>query len=571
MNMYMDKLSRFVPVIRQKQLMLTEQGPKIVLAKMNYMPDGNYYNEIPYLQELENISDEITLEREKRIFLVTEEDNIAIKTAYNYLTYPVYELRDEIWEHIEKQQPDLKSRIMIHDQNGDDITLRIISMHGEKRVETSNLIYPLMNSGVSEDTFVFYNGLEETSNLEAKLDVILTSPARIQFVQVSEEQLGTPWLRNLMMDKEYEMLVLSKTSDRYYIHVLEQLMDGERYKLEAGLTPEQLVRSIRKKCTCKFREEDLAWSLDQAAKKARTQGRSILQYSDFSLEKSDTEPTLKKLEKMTGLTEMKQTAMEYAALSREQTKNEKIEKICKHIIYVGAPGTGKTECGKLLAKIMSEEGQSNGNFIAASRKDIIGEHVGSTAPKVADLFQKSRHGVLFVDEAGFLLHGPKASFNNEAIKEFVRYMELYQDITVVFALYPHEVEDWMQLDAGLSSRIGRIVKFENYTVTELIQIGQSMCLDRGYQMAQEAIPEITSYLKNRMQVLKEKFGNAREIRKLTEAAIIAKSVRCFGRKSEKPEVVLCREDFLAAIARLSLEKAEKKRVIGFSIGGNSDE
>jgi len=216
---------------------------------------------------------------------------------------------------------------------------------------------------------------------------------------------------------------------------------------------------------------------------------------------------------------------------------------------------------------MSEEGQSNGSFIMASRKDVIGEYVGQTAPKVAKLFHQARHGVLFIDEAGFLLQESRSSFNSEAIKEFVRYMELYQDVTVVFALYPNEVDDWMQLDAGLSSRIGRIVKFENYSTAELLQIGQSMCQDRGYQMAKEAIPEICTYLEKRRQALKENFGNAREIRKLVEAAIVAKSVRCFDLSAEKNEELLRPEDFRAAIKKFSGEHAEKKRCIGFSIGG----
>ena len=205
----------------------------------------------------------------------------------------------------------------------------------------------------------------------------------------------------------------------------------------------------------------------------------------------------------------------------------------------------------------------------ASRKDVIGEYVGQTAPKVAKLFQKARHGVLFIDEAGFLLQESRSSFNSEAIKEFVRYMGLYQDVTVVFALYPNEVDDWMQLDAGLSSRIGRIVKFNNYSVEELLSIGRSMCRDRGYELSEEAVPEITAYLEKRIQALKERFGNAREIRKLAEAAIVAKSVRCFDRPSTEKDALLLPEDFRFAIERLSSEKAEKRRPVGFCLGGEA--
>ena len=379
-----------------------------------------------------------------------------------------------------------------------------------------------------------------------------------------------PWMRELMMDRDCEVIMLPHIPDTYYVDVLNQLLEGERFQLAKELTPEQLVRSIRKKCTNKFREEDLAWSLDQAAKKAKAESRYVLCNADFSLSKEDSEPALKTLEQMTGLLEMKQLARDYAALSKEQARNEKIQEICKHVIYVGSPGTGKTECGKLLARILSEEGQSNGSFVMASRKDVIGEYVGQTAPKVAKLFQRARHGVLFIDEAGFLLQETRSSFNSEAIKEFVRYMELYQDVTVVFALYPNEVNDWMQLDAGLSSRIGRIVKFKNYSIEELLQIGRSMCHARGYSMAEEAEKDITAYLEKRMQTLKEKFGNAREIRKLVEAAIVAKSIRCYCSSIEETKPLLRPEDFCSAIDKLSNEAAEKKRTIGFLTGGEAN-
>lgn len=564
----MDKLSTFVPVIKQKQSMLSEHGPKVTFVKMEYLPDDNYYYEIPYLQKIEEIRDRISLEEEKRIFLVTDEDNIAIKTAYNYVIYPVYELREEMMEEMASQiTPD--SRIILRNPDGSDLVLRIISLQGEKKTEGTMSYYQALNAGVSENNAVLYSGLEDNSNLSEKLDVILTSPAKLQFIQISKDQLGLPWMRELMMERDCEVIMLPKISDSYYVTVLKKLLDGERCKLDEGLLPEHLVRNLRKKCTNKFREEDLAWSLDQAAQKAKSENRYVLYRTDFSIEKEEEEPALQILERMTGLNEMKQMAKEYAALSREQAKNEKIALISKHAIYVGAPGTGKTECGKLLAKIMAEEGQSNGSFFMASRKDIIGEYIGHTAPKIAKLFQKSRNGVLFIDEAGFLLQESRGSFNSEAIKEFVRYMELYQDVTVVFALYPHEVDDWMQLDAGLSSRISRIVKFENYTTDELLQIGQSMCRDRGYQPAEDTIPEITSYLEKRMQILKEKFGNAREIRKLVEAAIIAKSIRCFNHPTGHTEQILCREDFHLAIARLSQEKQERKRTIGFMVGGET--
>lgn len=570
MGLYMDKLSRMIPVVRSKNTMLTEQGGKVTCARMEYLPEGAYYERVPYLQGLDVLWDDPDAAGPKRIFLVTEEINIAIKAAYGYLTYPLYESQEELWNSGETAGLSADERLTLCNRDGQAVSLRIVDMSGEKKTDGNTNPYLISAVDMQENGVVFFTGLTEDASLEHKLDVILTCPAGLQFVQIFEEDLGKPWVRELMMERDCEVVKIPRVSNRYYAEILQELLEGEKYRPEEGLQAETLVRSIRQKCTDKFREEDLAWVLDQAAKKAKAEGRRVLLASDFLLDTAETEGALSRLERMTGLRNMKRAAKEFAALSREQEQNEKLQDISKSMLFVGAPGTGKTECGRLIAKIMSEEGQSNGSFLVAGRKDIIGKYVGHTAPMVSKLFQKARNGVLFVDEAGFFLQDTERNFTAEAIKEFVRHMEVYRDVTVIFALYPGEVEAWLSLDAGLSSRIGRVVKFENYTEEELLAIGAGMCTDRGYVMEKEAEDEIGNYLEKRREVLGEKFGNAREMRKLVEAAVMEKSVRCFLQRREECDMVLTKEDFQHAMERLQEEtkKEEKKRrVIGFTGGG----
>ena len=454
------------------------------------------------------------------------------------------------------------------------MSLRIVDMSGEKKTEGNVNPYLISAVVIQENGIVFFTGLTEDAALEHKLDIILTCPAGLQFVQISEEDLGKPWVRELMMERDCEVVKIPRVSNLYYAEIVQELLDGEKYRPEEGLQAETLVRSIRQKRMDKLQEEDFAWALDQAAKKAKAEGRRVLMASDFLLDAVEKEGALSRLEHMTGLKNMKRAAKEFAALSREQEQNEKLQDVSKSMLFVGAPGTGKTECGRLIAKIMSEEGQSNGSFLVAGRKDIIGKFVGHTAPMISKLFQKARNGVLFVDEAGFFLQDTERSFAAEAIKEFVRHMEVYRDVTVIFALYPGEVEAWLSLDAGLASRIGRVVNFENYTEEELLAIGEGMCTDRGYVMEKEAEEEIGRYLKKRREALGAKFGNAREMRKLVEAAVMEKSVRCFLQRREERDMVLTKEDFMNAMERLQEEtkKEEKKRrIIGFTGGGETSE
>lgn len=568
MRLFYEKLCDMVPVITRKSSISRGSAVSIQTVSMEKMPEGDYFS-IPYLQAVEELGQKCNGLMGKRIFLVTGEEVIGMKAALSLLSYPFYEDREEIREQAVREgyHP---GQLQLLDSEGRPLKMRLISLRGERKgtENVSNPYLPLVTE-VTERSIVFFTGLEEGENLEEKMEIVLGCPGGIQFVLLKEEALGTPWVRELMMDRECELVRIPRVENTYYEQVVSDLLEGERYRLAKELSIEGLVRNIRRKCAGKFAEEDMAWSLDQAVKQnALREGDYVLEARDFSIESWENSSPYEQLQRMTGLEHMKKLALEYAALSREQARNKQLSDICRHAVFQGKPGTGKTMCGKLLAQIMAEEGQSNGTFVVASRKDIVGQYVGHTAPRVARLFDRAGNGVLFVDEAGFFLQDEKNSFTQEALKEFVRYMELYQDVTVIFALYPHEVKEFLQLDAGISSRIGRVVEFPDYTREELVKIAEVMCRVRGYQV-EGSVPEIlSSFILRRKAVLGDRFGNAREMRKLVEAAIIARSIRCFEKErrekalQEEPPM-LTAEDFRNGIDRLGQEKAAQRVRVGF--------
>lgn len=557
MGLYSDKLQELAPVLKRYYI----RDEKSVLhqyVSIEGCPEDYYAS--PYLEQIKDFcgcSDDMM---GKRVFLITEEENIGIKAAFGIMNYPLYANWDEICEQMEEAGYET-NHLVIKKADGSPVQMRLVTMKD----------YSVLLTGAMSEKEVFYfTGLDENDDsdflFENKLKCIMSCPALLQFVQLKREQVDTPWARELMMNRECEVIYLPKVESSYYTQILNDLLLGERYSLDKCLKPERMIRNMMKKCAGRFGEEDIAWSLDQAEKHARLRGEyHVLGAVDFPFDSYEELSPLSRLEQMTGLNNMKNLAFECAALVKEQMRNSLLTDVCKHVIFKGRPGTGKTMCGRILAQIMAEQGQSNGVFIQASRKDIIGEHVGQTAPKVAGLFAKARNGILFVDEAGFLMHEARASYNQEAIKEFVRYMELYQDVTVIFALYPHEVEEWLKMDAGLSSRISRIVEFEDYTEDELLEIAEGMCKGKGYKLEEAAKGIIRTYISRRSKLLGDEFGNAREARKLVESAIIARSIRCYECDTEDKELVLLAGDFEYGVKRLRQEKGKKTAQIGFAI------
>jgi stage V sporulation protein K len=128
-------------------------------------------------------------------------------------------------------------------------------------------------------------------------------------------------------------------------------------------------------------------------------------------------------------------------------------------------------------------------FIEATRKDLIGEYTGHTAPRIVEFFKRARGGVLFIDEAYSLVDGyGRKSYGDEAIATIVELMENYRhDTVVVFAGYPKEMEEFLSLNPGLKSRIPHMVKFANYSTEDMVEIAQFMAKEKGFEFNEEAL------------------------------------------------------------------------------------
>jgi hypothetical protein len=572
-DIFSEKLRNMVPVVKRKQKSVAVESSfrsfHYAVMKSNTLQEFNI--EPPYLKPAKKFMESVDSIKGKRIFIVAEIEAEAIKTAM-YMLREIFleteagfmdEMSDEDYESCEFQT--------VYEENYGQMRVVDMSARLADGINGSNP-YTSLALGIDDGSKVLFMGITEDDKLENRLDVIMGCDVGMQFVLLKPDQVDKPWARNLLMDKECEILHIPKTDIRYYVQILNELLDGERYTLDEELEPERLVRILMKKRGInKFCEEDIVWSLDYAAKRmSAKKKRYIFSESDFSFNGKVEITSKKRIQEMIGLDNAKQMIRENEALIRERMCNSKLERMCSHMIFEGNPGTGKTECAKIIAENMAEMGQNNGVFVEAARKDIVAGYIGHTAPKVAGLFAQARGGVLFVDEAGFFLHDSREGFNQEAIKEFVRYMEMYQDVTVIFALYPHEVEEWLEMEAGLSSRISRIVRFDDYTNDEMLEIARYMGRKRGYCLEGAADSIITDYIKKRRISRKKQFGNAREVRKLVEAAIFARSLRRYDDKDEETVFVLTKEDFKNGAARLISEEKERmgKRPIGFSAEGD---
>ena len=248
------------------------------------------------------------------------------------------------------------------------------------------------------------------------------------------------------------------------------------------------------------------------------------------------------LQALIGLTGVKREVSSLVNLNRLARRRREVglpaPPMSRHLVFAGAPGTGKTTVARLYGSILADLGVlRTGHLVEVSRADLVAQIVGGTAIKSTETFTKALGGVLFIDEAYTLSAQEKGTgpdFGREAIDTIVKLMEDHRDdIVVIAAGYSHEMRGFLSSNPGLASRFTRTIEFENYTTDELVTIVEQMCAKHRYEL-DEAAHERLRLCFDRIP-RDANFGNGRTARKVFEEMVDRQATRLADMDDATPE------------------------------------
>ncbi|MBL7784212.1 MAG: AAA family ATPase [Saprospiraceae bacterium] len=346
--------------------------------------------------------------------------------------------------------------------------------------------------------------------------------------------------KEVMLAKEAKTLVdemiteAFRSRDRAFgnARFVHDLIDKAKLQLGLRLMSHPEVRSLHSEALTVILREDVE-------KVKITQKRPL---PNIPVDEALLTAALHELDSLIGMQNIKKDIRELVHLVRfnRDSGRDVLGRFYLHTVFVGNPGTGKTTVARILTKIYKALGVlERGHMIETDRQGLVAGYVGQTAIKTTERVEESMGGVLFIDEAYALTNsgrGSQGDFGDEAIQTLLKRMEDHRGEFFVFvAGYPENMDQFLKTNPGLNSRFDKILRFEDYSPEELLEIALYMFQQEHYRVEEDAREYLGKYLRFLHQFRDKYFGNARAVRQVVMEAIKNQNLRIAHNRPEEDE------------------------------------
>lgn len=252
---------------------------------------------------------------------------------------------------------------------------------------------------------------------------------------------------------------------------------------------------------------------------------NVIMNSSIDYENTKPSGPIHELNRMIGLDEAKEAILSVIEAAKSDPEN--VERV---YLFVGNPGTGKTEVARLFSRILYEEGLiKEKKFVEVSAANLTGPYQGDSLTITQKICESALNGLLFFDEIYTISENStpnEQAMGKQIISTINKFIEDHsQEMFVVFAGYENKMPQLMKMNEGFESRVTNTVYFRNYTIEELTEICKLMISNKNYVCDEGYIEKFKEVINKNVRFINksDRWGNAREVRK-----IVVKSIQKFN-------------------------------------------
>lgn len=287
--------------------------------------------------------------------------------------------------------------------------------------------------------------------------------------------------------------------------------------------------------------------------------------ASLSYSAKDKDGIMDRLYRLVGLRKVKEEItqiMDYAEFVRLRRENGFADVLpAMHLVFTGQPGIGKNTVARMIGELYCKMGLlSTGEVHHYKRDELVRNGVAAEEQLVRQAIQKSRGGVMFIDEAGDLFHPEDQNDRGIAALGILLGILTRENPEILVILADEEEEMKRMLEAlpDLGKVFPRQVYFEAYTPEELLEITRRKLEELQYRFSPAAEEKFFKQLKTAC-VANEMDDSYIDER--IEAATMRMSRRLMANrhgKYKKEDLMLVTEEDIVTLVEEKPEKSLEK-------------
>lgn len=236
--------------------------------------------------------------------------------------------------------------------------------------------------------------------------------------------------------------------------------------------------------------------------------------------------------------------------------------------FMGDPGTGKTTlAGKMGEVLYSLDLIERPEVLFYKREDLVGENYGSEEKNTKAALEKTRGGVLVLDEAYqcFKSANDKRDPGYHILETLMAEFDK-PGRCIIMAGYKKEMLDLMQVNSGFKSRIPRenLLEFTGPSEARLFEMVKRRLHKMEMRMSPKAANMLRQSIHEQLNRKEQSFGNARQMQQITDAMVIAHANRIMVTPTRDDNFVINSADMNTCLSAQTQQNQPTRSRIGFA-------